>query len=443
MIAKDFIVDFSDAAYSVKFAIVSQARIIHEDENCLVVHQPGRSDFTLITFGGIGHRPKGDWFWGKEAASKLGFDSIGVIPKSDHRYPSDFMANLVPAINAHAQAIRIGYGFSMGAYGALKHGRLLGLTHVLALSPVNYGLTSADIRKIVWDGSFCPERNQGRLISRNELAPINLQVLDPFFALDSEQGELFASAGGIQTIRAPFTDHFTVGLLRGTTNLHSVIDLLLKQDFVGIRVLLNKNRRTAPERASNLARASLARGNRARASKLWQRALDRGVEGEAIERARISGLVEYGRRHLASRPETESEGTETFIKKISLEYPNSLRLQRELAHWCMIYLAPKAALIPLRRAVEISPTDTSRRVALEHALHAAGQTEKAPPKRHKALDACGVSNDKVYINRNLKGNTHPKVVKNRWKSLATRAVLAVQTVRAASLLKYLNRFRRK
>jgi hypothetical protein len=187
----------------------------------------------------------------------------------------------------------------------------------------------------------------------------------------------------------------------------------------------------------------LARGNRARASKLWQRALDKGVNGEAIERARISGFVEYGRRHLASRPETESEGTETFIKKISLECPNSLRLQRELGHWCMIYFAPKAALIPLQRAVEISPTDTSRRVALEHALHAAGQTEEAPPKRHKALDACGDRNEIVSINKHSKILTHPKPVEKRWKNLATRAVLAAQTVRAASLLKYLLRIRRK
>ena len=91
------------------------------------------------------------------------------------------MARLVPAINAHAQPIRIGYGFSMGAYGALKNGRLLDLTHVLALSPVNYALTSADIRKIVWDRSFCPELNDGPLLACQELAPINLQVLDPFF----------------------------------------------------------------------------------------------------------------------------------------------------------------------------------------------------------------------------------------------------------------------
>jgi hypothetical protein len=149
---------------------VSQSKIIHEDENCLVVHQTGQSNFTLISFGGIGHVPKGHWFWGKAAFEKLGFDSIGIVPKVAHRYPRSVMTQTVPAINAHAQPIRIGYGFSMGAYGALRNGRLLGLTHVLALSPVNYALTSANIRKTIWDHGFCPERNEGPLLASQELA---------------------------------------------------------------------------------------------------------------------------------------------------------------------------------------------------------------------------------------------------------------------------------
>ena len=137
---------------------MSQSKIIHEDENCLVVHQTGQSDFTLISFGGIGHVPKGHWFWGKAAFEKLGFDSIGIVPKVAHRYPRSVMKQLVPAINAHAQAIRIGYGFSMGAYGALRNGRLLRLTHVLALSPVNYALISASIKRTVWSRIFCREQ---------------------------------------------------------------------------------------------------------------------------------------------------------------------------------------------------------------------------------------------------------------------------------------------
>ena len=299
------------------------------------------------------------------------------------------MARLVPSINAHAQPTRIGYGFSMGAYGALKNGRLLGLTHVLALSPVNYALTSADMRKIIWDGSFCPERNDGPLLACQELAPINLQVLDPFFSLDWEQGELFASAGRIRTIRTPFTQHFTVGLLRGTDKFQTAINLLLDQDFHGISTLLNKNRRTAQERASNLARASLARGNQKRASSLWRRALDKGVKSEAIERARISGLVEYGRRYLSSRSETEIQGAVAFVDKISLESRDSLRLQRELGHWCMVYCTPQAALIPLRRAVGIAPNDVSCWLALGHALHGAGQTKEALRALQEARDICG------------------------------------------------------
>jgi len=419
---------------------VPQSHIIHEDKNCLVVHQTRHSGFTLITFGGIGHRPNANWFWGKAAVDKLGFDSIGIVPKSDHRYPRGAMEHIVPVINAHSKATRIGYGFSMGAYGALKHGRLLGLTHVLALSPVNYALTSAKIRKIVWDGRFCPERNQGLLISSQETAPVNLQVLDPFFPLDFEQGELFASAGRIHTIRTPFTDHFTIGLLRSTENLKNTIKFLLEEDFGSISALLNESRRTAPERAVNLARASLARGNRMRASKLWQKAFENGVKSDAIERARISGLVEFGRRYLASCFATEIQGREDFIEKISLEYPNSLRLQRELAHWCIVYAAPKAALSPLRRAVEIAPSDIDRWLALGRALHAAGQTKEALGILQEALTACDDSKEIVLLINYLKQNFPLRVSEKRWNNPTKRLGLAIQTKKMVVWRKYLSWF---
>jgi hypothetical protein len=351
---------------------MSPSRIIHEDENCRVVHQPGRTCFTVITLSGLGQRPNGDWFWEKRSLSDLNFDSIGIVAKANDYFPRTAMAKLVPVINAHSQATRIGYAHSMGAYGVLKHGRLFGLTHVLALSPLNYRITSAIIRRTVWNPSFCPERNQGLFISCSETAPINLQVVDPFFSLDIEQAGLFSSVGGIRTIRTPFTDHATDHLLRGTDDLKNTIDFLLKQDFDSISDLLNKIRRSAPERASNLASASLARGNPTRASKLLQKAVSNGVNNQTIEDVRIKGLIEYGRRHLASRFETEISDTERFILKISLEAPNILRLQRGLGFWCMKYSAPRAALGPLFRAVRLAPGDIRCWRAMRGALVATG-----------------------------------------------------------------------
>lgn len=423
-----------------------QTKIIHEDETCLVVHQPGRSAFTLITFASIGHRPKGDWFWAQAASNRLSLDTIGIVPKSDHRYPYGAVAKLVPAINAHAQAMRIGYGFSMGAYGALKHGRLLGLTHVLALSPVNYALSSADIAKLVWDPGFCPERSQGPLISCREVAPVSVQVLDPFFPLDSEQGALFAAAGGIQTIRTPFMDHFTIGLLTGGTTLKSTLNLLLDQDFAGISALLNSNRRKAPERASNLARASLARGKRMRAEKLWQKAQEAGVKPNAVEEARVSGLVKYGRRHLAACPETEIQDTEAFIGQISHEAAGSLRLQRELAHWCEVYGARKAALCPLRRAVDIAPDDLDRWLALGRGLDSAGKTKEALEMLEKARSVCGDRREISALIRRIrqaKRQSLSPFAESRGHFLAQRLRRAAGALGKASFLKYLDRFSRK
>lgn len=38
------------------------ARVIHDDDEIRVIHRPGNSDFTLVTFGALGHRPNGTDF---------------------------------------------------------------------------------------------------------------------------------------------------------------------------------------------------------------------------------------------------------------------------------------------------------------------------------------------------------------------------------------------
>jgi hypothetical protein len=155
-----------------------QSKIIYEDNDCVAIHLPGKSNFTLITFGGLTHRPNGLWFWGKEVAEKIGFDSIGIVAKSVHWYPRSAIERLVPAIESHSQTTRVGYGFSMGAFGALKNGRLLGLTHVLALSPVNYKL-----RKILWRGDFLPEENTD--LTRIIHDPLRLVDFPPPFSAEA------------------------------------------------------------------------------------------------------------------------------------------------------------------------------------------------------------------------------------------------------------------
>ena len=376
---------------------MTQSQIIHEDDECVAIHLPGRSNFTLITFGGLSDRPKGVWFWGRDVAEKLGYDSIGILAKSAHWYPRRAIERLVPAISSYAQACKLGYGFSMGAFGALKHGRLLGLTHVLALSPVNFRL-----RKLLWQEDFSPEKNPELVISCQETAPINVLIVDPFFLEDRQHAELFSSSGSIQTIKTPFVDHGTIALIRGSANVERMINFLLNSDVVSMSGVLNSNRRRAPDRASNLARASLARGNVLRASKLWQKALETGFHSNIIEHARISGLIEQGHRTLAEYSERRINDIETLIEKISQQSPNSLRLQQALAQWCEIYSAPKAALAPLRCALEIAPKALGGWLSLGRTLHATGKTEEALHTLYDALSVFGESKALVSLMNHLK-----------------------------------------
>lgn len=110
-------------------------RIIFEDEEIRVVHRPGATPYTLLTFAAVAHRPKDAWIWAEPPIEKLDIEAIGVIGKRENWYPAASMRAAAPAIRPLLRACAVGYGYSMGGYAVLKYGRLLGLTHGLAVSP--------------------------------------------------------------------------------------------------------------------------------------------------------------------------------------------------------------------------------------------------------------------------------------------------------------------
>jgi hypothetical protein len=95
-------------------------KLIYEDDDCVVIHQSGRSKFSVVSFASLNDRPNGLWFWGQAATAKLDIDSIGLVAKSPHWYPREVIQRAASAIKARSQSTSIGYGHSMGGYGALR-----------------------------------------------------------------------------------------------------------------------------------------------------------------------------------------------------------------------------------------------------------------------------------------------------------------------------------
>ena len=340
--------------------------IIHEDDDCIVIHQPGNSLFSLVTFASLGDRPNGLWFWGEVATTKLGIDSFGIVAKSEHRYPREIIIRAAPAIRTRTKNISIGYGHSMGGYGALRNGRVLALTHSLALSPVNYSLSENFIDESLWAENYCPERNPGPFISFSDLAPFNLQIVDPFFKTDYRQAELFASSGRIRTIKVPFMEHDTIRLLRSTSRLMQIIEFLLADDFQAIGRLLNQTRRQDGERSINLARACLARGKRRSAEKLFSRALEENIAPDVHRKAQIGGLIENVQRLLSRNQHVPEADVLKLVEGVASEFIHDFRFQYKLSILCDQYGQLDAAAIPARLALECATSADERAQAATH-----------------------------------------------------------------------------
>ena len=357
-----------------------KAEIIHEDDDCIVIHQPGRSRFSLVSFASLNDRPDGLWFWGREATTKLDIDSLGIVAKQGHRYPREIILRVAPAIKERTKNISIGYGHSMGAYGALRSGRALGLTHSLALSPVNYDLTEDFIDKAIWSQDYCPERSAGPFISALDLAPINLQIVDPYFAYDFEQARLFAAAGRIETIKLPFVAHDSIGVLRSSSRLSQTIALLLAEDFDAIGRLLNVTRRQMPERATKLARACLTRGQRSRAENLLRKAKNDNIVDHVIQAARMAGIIENAQRKFSRNPNLSAADVLAYVTRSTAEFAHEFRFQTKLADVCERYGYLAASALPARLAFECAASSSDRAqsaMRLSHILDRLGRTDEA------------------------------------------------------------------
>ena len=159
-----------------------------------------------------------------------------------------------------------------------------------------------------------------------------------------------------------------------------VLELLLAEDFVGIKKFLNLIRRQSLERSSNLASACLARDRRGRAETLCLKARESGVSDHALYESRKNGLIENVRRCLAGNASLCEGEIKNRVKNISFELAHDFKFQCELLNLCDQYEQIGAAVVPARLAFECASSSTERAkaaIALSHLGDKQGRSEDA------------------------------------------------------------------
>ncbi|MBP0444209.1 hypothetical protein J8J14_05405 [Roseomonas sp. SSH11] len=278
---------------------------VFEDAELVVRAIPGDpTKPTLVTFGDYPARPFQPGFWAIGPASRLGWPALGFVAHRPNWYPAASMAAAAAALRGRIGPVALGYGYSMGGYAALKHGRLLGLTHALALSP-QASIAPADLPGDTrYHAHFDPALHAGMRVGAGEPPVRAWMLFDPAHAADALNAGLLAPLGP-RPVPVRGVYHGTIRLLAGQEPFEAALDALLRDDLPALRRMLRARRRETPFWRIGMGTALLSHGHVAAGDALFEqgRAMGAGLDaevevlGEALETWRLRG---GGRRPAAA-----------------------------------------------------------------------------------------------------------------------------------------------
>ncbi|MEO3472302.1 tetratricopeptide repeat protein [Roseomonas sp. CAU 1739] len=386
--------------------------ILFEDPELRVVHRPGGSDFTLVTFSDLTYSGSGTDFWGREVVETLDLDAVGFVAKRQNWFPEASVEAAADAVRAVLKPRSLAYGFSMGAHGALRHGGRIGVQSCLAVAPQ---ITIAPA-ETPWDpryhGFHRPALHAGMRVGAQHLAPFVAILADPYDAPDWQHASLVAAAGKVELIRTPLLSHAAIWLLVGSEPFGAVLGPALAGDAAALRAELRRRRGLSGHWFRLMGRAAFRRGHERLAEALWSRGQAIGMPGATIgaERAdalgdRIETLIARGRRgeaieacaalerlaprapglvgraaHLLLAAGSPADAEPVFRRAIALQ-PNGADLHRGLSLALCDLGRPAEALAVARAGHAVQPGDVDLATHLGHLLNAGGPTNGAEAER--------------------------------------------------------------
>lgn len=228
-------------------------KLIYQDDDITCFFYQGNSAYLLITFAPANFIPsKSIPFWGYEFSKKNQITTIGLVAKSNNWYPDASIKKLKnEVLKFSAKYINtISYGTSMGGYGAIKHGRVLGANHTVAFA-AQFSIDPAIVKENDqrYSNYFLSKKNKGSCIQRQNIAQNTYIIYDPYYPEDRFNAEKIQQVSDTVTLMvAPFMHHFPLELFIGSKNTLDLFSLILKRDNATIRKTIRKKRRKSQTR---------------------------------------------------------------------------------------------------------------------------------------------------------------------------------------------------
>lgn len=221
------------------------AELIFENEHLGVYFSPGIKPYCMFVMGHMLYRTRSQ-YWAQVPIEKLGIPTVGIVAKKAHWYPQTTMLECLPLIAERLRPYerRVGYGFSMGAYGLVRYGQAVGLTDLLAFSPqlsIDPRLVgSVDQRYVQYFDKTMNRGERAASISGIRTA----LVYDPLMLIDTWHAQQIDRECRAQHIHVKGVGHQTIDAMVATERLDMLLHKALATDYKAIEADLRNWKKT-------------------------------------------------------------------------------------------------------------------------------------------------------------------------------------------------------
>lgn len=202
---------------------------LYDDDHIRVVFDDRGGNTLLVTFNEMEFPLSGRSYWSEKPAANLGLSCIGMVSKSKNWFPHESMTEACKIVKSIARNFEkvINYGFSQGAYGAIKYSALLGSTHSLAFSPqwsIEPSLVEIFDRRFL--KHYDPIYHNGMAISENDVEGQVLLIFDPHQPEDAvHASKINQVSDNVKLVRCNFIGHGTVRAVSSSESLNALVEL--------------------------------------------------------------------------------------------------------------------------------------------------------------------------------------------------------------------------
>jgi thioredoxin-like negative regulator of GroEL len=248
---------------------------IFENAALLVIGRMGLPGGTIVVFSAIMMRS------GEKARWETGFfknnagNIVAIIPKGKNYFPLRDMREAAAKIpNMDAPVVL--YGSSMGAYGALKHSKLLNAHATIAFSP-QYSISPHEAPYDKYRHAFYDAPSHGDMaIVKDNVLGVTAIIYDDKSRIDALHArKIFDELGGEGTcmeIKVPYAGHQLISIVSENKILNEVIKATLRADHKFLHGIMRSGKKTSSVYLENFSSLLSAKGKISIANGMLERA---------------------------------------------------------------------------------------------------------------------------------------------------------------------------